>query len=528
MIPVGHAESRRHAHVRVLLQHRLHLRRVHVEAVDNDEVLLALHDPRVAVVIDRRDVAGVEPAPAVGVRAQGARRLLRLVPVARHDLRPADTQFAGFASRQVVRAGLHIDHLDVGVRHRQADGARLAHAEQRRAVGDGRRFRQPEPFEERSAERSLELVDGRLRQRGRAARAEADAVEPVVGRVWPRQQGGPDGRHRREVRGHVVANRLEHGVDVERREEQLRSADPGTLHHSHGEPEDVKERDDEQVARLAARARPVGVDLRLHDVREDVAVRQHRPLGRAGGAARVLQDRHVVGLDRHAGDRGEALTGDQVGKGEAPVEARRRGCGGRVLGERGDDDLLDGGLRLNGLDDGRQGVEGDDGANAGVDEQRQQFGGGVCRVQIDDDGAAPEHGERGHEVLRAVRQHDADAVALADAEAGQRIREPVRPHLDVAVGEGGAQKDGGGTVRDVHVGGVEDLPEGPLRIGDAGWNPVVVVSQPGTTHTTGIVTYLGRFGRVPLRERIGSNWPDMPQGWGEMRDSKVDVGPGLL
>ena len=49
----------------------------------------------------------------------------------------------------------------------------------------------------------------------------------------------------------------------------------------------------------------------------------------------------------------------------------------------------------------------------------------VDRIDVDDDGAEPQRRERRDDVLRAVRQHDADAIALRDAEAQQRGRQPV-------------------------------------------------------------------------------------------------------
>ena len=66
-------------------------------------------------------------------------------------------------------------------------------------------------------------------------------------------------------------------------------------------------------------------------------------------------------------------------------------------------------------------------ADAGVGGDRQHLARGVARVDVDDDRAEPQHGERGEDVLRAVGQHDADAVALGDAECARARRRARRP-----------------------------------------------------------------------------------------------------
>src|SRR3954454_22328925 len=81
VIGVRDTNDRRHAYGRMLLQHGLDLRWVHVEAIHEDHVLLALNDARISVLVNRGDVAGVQPETAVGVPSQNARRFLGLVPV---------------------------------------------------------------------------------------------------------------------------------------------------------------------------------------------------------------------------------------------------------------------------------------------------------------------------------------------------------------------------------------------------------------------------------------------------------------
>src|SRR5438445_352144 len=68
---------------RVAAERRRHLLGVHVEPPGDDHVLLAVDYVQIAAVIGLRDVTGAQPAVA-----QGARGLLRPVPVADHDVRP--------------------------------------------------------------------------------------------------------------------------------------------------------------------------------------------------------------------------------------------------------------------------------------------------------------------------------------------------------------------------------------------------------------------------------------------------------
>ena len=64
VLVVGHAEHRGLAHGRVLVEDLLDLARVDVVAAADDHVLLAVDDEEVAVLVDGRHVAGVQPAVA--------------------------------------------------------------------------------------------------------------------------------------------------------------------------------------------------------------------------------------------------------------------------------------------------------------------------------------------------------------------------------------------------------------------------------------------------------------------------------
>ena len=88
----------------------------------------------------------------------------------------------------------------------------------------------------------------------------------------------------------------------------------------------------------------------------------------------------------------------------------------------------------------RQRVERDHDAHAGVGGDGQHLARGVARVDVDDDRAEAQHGERRDDVLRAVRQHDADAIALDDAEPRQRCGERVGALLQIEEGQLRAEK----------------------------------------------------------------------------------------
>src|ERR1044072_4366650 len=77
---VGHSEDRRFADLRVLVENLLDLTRVDVVAAADDQVLLAVDDVEVAVLVDAGHVAGVEPAAAHRLLGRAGGR-----PVALHD-----------------------------------------------------------------------------------------------------------------------------------------------------------------------------------------------------------------------------------------------------------------------------------------------------------------------------------------------------------------------------------------------------------------------------------------------------------
>src|SRR4029453_15910993 len=90
---MGDPDDRALAHRRVLVEHLLELPRVDVVAAANDQLLLAVDDEEVAVLVDAPDVAG--PKPAIG--GQDLSGGLRSAPVARHHVVAADGDLADLA-----------------------------------------------------------------------------------------------------------------------------------------------------------------------------------------------------------------------------------------------------------------------------------------------------------------------------------------------------------------------------------------------------------------------------------------------
>src|SRR5579875_2864906 len=115
------AEHRGLADGRVLVEHLLDLARVDVVAAADDELLLAVDDEEVAVLVDPAHVAGVQPAVDDGLR-----RGLRPLPVAAHHVVALDHDLADLADGHLGTVVVDDLHLYAG--DRGADRAGLARA----------------------------------------------------------------------------------------------------------------------------------------------------------------------------------------------------------------------------------------------------------------------------------------------------------------------------------------------------------------------------------------------------------------
>src|SRR5262249_4245626 len=106
-------------HRRVLIEHLFHLAGVDIETPSYDELLLAVDDVVIAVVVDPAHVAGLEPAA-------GKRGLCLCgpLPVTLHDVVAAYGDLAHLAGGHLTSAVIHETEIDA--LNRGADGTRLA------------------------------------------------------------------------------------------------------------------------------------------------------------------------------------------------------------------------------------------------------------------------------------------------------------------------------------------------------------------------------------------------------------------
>src|SRR3546814_20727601 len=80
---------------------------VHLETGHRDHVFLAVDDAGVALFVHDADVAGTKKA--VGSHATPG--FFGLLPIAQHDLRPADADLAAFTTRHRLALSLETGHV---------------------------------------------------------------------------------------------------------------------------------------------------------------------------------------------------------------------------------------------------------------------------------------------------------------------------------------------------------------------------------------------------------------------------------
>ena len=145
-----------------LQEHLLHLRRAHVEAAGDDDLLHPVDDRHEAVCRHRHDVAGAQPA------ALEQRRPACPPDGASSPGRPAVRAAAAprLPGRTVHGRVVGVDHADVGARERHPDGARPTRRSDRVAdapPATSRSSRSPRRADRRSPPPSASTVEtGRL------------------------------------------------------------------------------------------------------------------------------------------------------------------------------------------------------------------------------------------------------------------------------------------------------------------------------------------------------------------------------
>ena len=191
---MGHGDDRGLADGLVLVEDLLDLARVHVVAAADDQLLLAVDDEEVAVLVDLGHVAGLEPA----VLVDGLLRLLLALPVALHHVVALDGDLADLALVDLV--AVVVDHLHLDALDRGADRAGLALlvgvVERRHRRG----LAQAVALEHVAAEGLLEALhdlDGHGRAARRADLERGDVVVLLAVEVEHRRE------HRRDALEHV-------------------------------------------------------------------------------------------------------------------------------------------------------------------------------------------------------------------------------------------------------------------------------------------------------------------------------------
>src|SRR6476620_4736406 len=81
----------------MLLQHSLDLFRINQLTANRDRVVQSIEDVVEPVIVAVDQIAGIKPA-----LPQPRRCLLRSVPIAQHQFRPADDKFTNLTSRYLV------------------------------------------------------------------------------------------------------------------------------------------------------------------------------------------------------------------------------------------------------------------------------------------------------------------------------------------------------------------------------------------------------------------------------------------
>ena len=358
-------------------QRLLDLPRIDIEAADDRHVLLAVEDEQVAVLVDRADVPGVQPA--VPERRRG---FLGPVAVAAHDLRPARADFAGLVRPERPRAGLGIDDLHLGQRHRHADRALLADAVARIEGQHRAGFALAVALADGAAGRGFPAAHGFHRQCRRAGEAEPEAREIRRGERLVRHQADEQCRASREQRDAVRFDRAQRVFGAIALQDRKRAAAIGREQQPHGDGVGmISRRDDQDV--LVGAGRQQGLALR--HIGRHRAVGEIDALGTARRAAGVLQDGERVRLGKRrqrkalAGPSGQPRAGiDHDGPADAELGGKRadhvlqRGIADdrgrlRIRQDRTELVCRVGGIERNGLRPGGQDREG---CNRGIDRIR--------------------------------------------------------------------------------------------------------------------------------------------------------------
>ena len=282
-----------------------------LEARDDDHVLLAIDDLDVAARIHLADVARLEEA----VRRHDQGRLVRPLPVALHDLRPADGDLAGFAQRHLL--AVVVEKLDLDVGQRQADRSGIGLRVGGIAGDAGRGLAEAVAFDDRAAGDGEPFLGHRLLHRHAAAVGDGEPGEVELGEVGLVGEPVEQRVHAGKDVDAVLGELLDRALHVARiGNEDVERAGAHAEEPAGDEGEDVIERqgadDGELAGELLAPEAGLHPGFGGQQVRHDRVMQQRRALGDARGAAGILQHRDVVGAEIGPREGHRAAGGDHV------------------------------------------------------------------------------------------------------------------------------------------------------------------------------------------------------------------------
>ena len=238
--------------------------------------------------------------------------------------------------------------------------------------------------------------------------------------------------------------------------------------------------------------------LGLQHVRRQVAVRQHGALGHAGGAARVLQHRHVVhrqgrrrerqvrALVQHLGQHPGAVDvpggNDLLDVAGGQIDQRRLQAAEQVAGA-GHDDVPELPAVRHALQRMREILQDDDGGRAAVQQLPLQFFGRVQRVYVDHDVARAQRAQHADQIGGHVGHHQRDPRALGQAQALQPGGECPGMRVQLRVGDVAAHRSACDARGVLLAGPVQQVGQGSISLGRyLGRNALRVMGKPRTRH----------------------------------------------
>ena len=343
----------------------------------------------------------------------------------------------------------------------------------------GRGLGEAVALDQRGAGQLLEALLHLDRQRRAARHADLERLEVEPLRLGMLQDRGVERRHAGQE-GRLLGREVAHDhVDVGPRIEDQLVAVAHRAQHDSRQRVDVEQRQHAHDLLGARRRVGRGPGLALAHRRDDAAVRQHGGLGQAGGAAGILQQRHLVPqvLARRIG-RVLAVVGQKVLERQVPVVARpdrdllllgdriEPVLGPRqVVGDRAHDQLLEPRLAAHRrhLRVERRDVERHQDVGLRIADLELELARGIERAVVHHPAAGLQHAEEGDDVVRRVGQIEADIDAGLDAQLLEAGRGLVRRFLVVAEGHHLVEEVGEGPVAVLRAALLEDLMDGLLR-----------------------------------------------------------------